>query len=180
MAVHRVTRILPYAPEDLANLVAGVEAYPEFVPWITSMRVWNQRDEAPGVRLAHFEWHADHRGHGPTVWLVHATGFHGRVWDQAVRRLPAERLDTADRVMALADIFEALTAADRPYKAPKTLSESLKIMAFMCKDQHLDTELFRYFLHSGVWREFAQRFMLPAQVDEVDVGAIEKLLPAQV
>ena len=51
MAVHRVTRILPYAPEELANLVADVEAYPAFVPWITSMRVWNQRDEAPGVRL---------------------------------------------------------------------------------------------------------------------------------
>jgi HD-GYP domain-containing protein (c-di-GMP phosphodiesterase class II) len=93
------------------------------------------------------------------------------------RRLPAERLSTADRVMALADIFEALTATDRPYKAPKSLSESLKIMAFMCKDQHLDTELFRYFLHSGVWRDFALRFMLPAQVDEVDIAAIEKLLP---
>lgn len=46
---------------------------------------------APGVRLAHFEWHADRRGAGPTVWLVHATGFHGRVWDQAVRCLPAGR-----------------------------------------------------------------------------------------
>ncbi len=93
------------------------------------------------------------------------------------RRLTAERLTTADRVMALADIFEALTAADRPYKAPKPLSESLKIMARMCEDQHLDTELFRYFLHSGVWREFAQRFLLPAQIDEVDVDAIEALLP---
>ena len=51
MAVHRVTRILPYAPEQLANLVADVEAYPAFVPWITSMRIWNKRDEAPGVRL---------------------------------------------------------------------------------------------------------------------------------
>lgn len=93
------------------------------------------------------------------------------------RRLTAERLTTADRVMALADIFEALTAADRLYKAPKPLSESLKIMARMCEDQHLDTELFRYFLHSGVWREFAQRFLLPAQIDEVDVDAIEALLP---
>lgn len=47
--------------------------------------------QAPGIRLAHFEWHAEQRGQGPTVWLVHATGFHGRVWDQAVRRLPANR-----------------------------------------------------------------------------------------
>jgi hypothetical protein len=94
------------------------------------------------------------------------------------RRLPAERLTVVDRVMALADVFEALTAADRPYKAPKTLTESLRIMAFMCKDRHLDTELFRYFLHSRVWLDFARRFMAPAQIDEVDVAAIEKLLPA--
>lgn len=51
MAVHRVTRILPHAPEALAALVADVRAYPEFVPWITSMRVWNVREEAPGVSL---------------------------------------------------------------------------------------------------------------------------------
>ena len=51
MAVHRVTRILPYRPEDLAALVADVRAYPDFVPWVTSMRVWNAREEAPGVSL---------------------------------------------------------------------------------------------------------------------------------
>ena len=93
------------------------------------------------------------------------------------RKLPVERLSVADRVMALADIFEALTAADRPYKAPKSLTESLRIMAFMCKDQHIDTELFRYFLHSGLWKEFAGRYMNPSQVDTVDIAAIEKLLP---
>lgn len=93
------------------------------------------------------------------------------------RKLPVERLSVADRVMALADIFEALTAADRPYKAPKSLTESLRIMAFMCKDKHLDTDLFRYFLHSGLWRAFADRFMQPAQIDAVDIAAIEKLLP---
>ena len=51
MAVHRVTRILPYAPDQLAVLVADVCAYPDFVPWVTSMRVWNAREEAPGVDL---------------------------------------------------------------------------------------------------------------------------------
>ena len=51
MAVHRVTRILPYAPEPLAALVADVRAYPDFVPWVNSMRVWNPREEAPGVDL---------------------------------------------------------------------------------------------------------------------------------
>ena len=51
MAVHRVTRILPYTPDQLAVLVADVRAYPDFVPWVTSMRVWNAREEAPGVDL---------------------------------------------------------------------------------------------------------------------------------
>ncbi|WP_306003803.1 type II toxin-antitoxin system RatA family toxin [Brevundimonas sp. C43] len=51
MAVHRVTRILPYAPKQLADLVADVRAYPDFVPWVTSMRVWNGREEGDGVGL---------------------------------------------------------------------------------------------------------------------------------
>jgi Oligoketide cyclase/lipid transport protein len=51
MAVHRVTRILPYAPHQLADLVADVRAYPAFVPWVTSMRVWNERAEGEGVSL---------------------------------------------------------------------------------------------------------------------------------
>jgi len=51
-------------------------------------------------------------------------------------------------------------------------------MAFMCKDRHLDAELFRYFLHSRLWDEFAAQFMQAAQRDAVDVAAIEALLPA--
>lgn len=51
MAVHRVTRVLPYEPHQLAELVADVRAYPQFVKWVTSMRVWNAREEAPGVTL---------------------------------------------------------------------------------------------------------------------------------
>lgn len=51
MAVHRVSRILPHAPDQLAALVADVRAYPDFVPWVTAMRTWNSREEAPGVDL---------------------------------------------------------------------------------------------------------------------------------
>lgn len=49
MAVHRVTRILPYRPEELFALVGDVRAYPDFVPWISSIRVWNERETAAGV-----------------------------------------------------------------------------------------------------------------------------------
>lgn len=95
------------------------------------------------------------------------------------RKLPGEQLTLVDRVMVLADIFEALTAPDRPYKLPNTLNDSLHIMAGMCRNQHLDTELFRYFLHSGLWQTFAQRFMNPSQIDNVDVNRIEMLLPGK-
>lgn len=88
------------------------------------------------------------------------------------RRLKAPELTLADCVMTLADIFEALTAADRPYKPPKTLSESLKIMTHMVRERHIDAEVFRFFLTSGVWRDYAERFLTPAQRDEVNVEAI--------
>jgi HD-GYP domain-containing protein (c-di-GMP phosphodiesterase class II) len=79
-------------------------------------------------------------------------------------------MSTPARMMAIADIFEALTAADRPYKKPKTLSESLKIMSFMVKDQHIDPELWVLFLTSGVWKTYAEQFMKPDQLDAVDIA----------
>jgi HD-GYP domain-containing protein (c-di-GMP phosphodiesterase class II) len=75
------------------------------------------------------------------------------------------------RMMAIADIFEALTAGDRPYKKAKTLSEAIKIMGFMRKDNHVDPELFELFLSSGVYLEYARRFLAPEQIDAVDVAA---------
>ena len=75
------------------------------------------------------------------------------------------------RMMAIADIFEALTASDRPYKKAKTLSEAIRIMSFMQKDAHIDPALFELFLRSGVYLEYAREFLEPAQIDEVDVSA---------
>jgi HD-GYP domain-containing protein (c-di-GMP phosphodiesterase class II) len=85
------------------------------------------------------------------------------------KRLLRDELSPLARMMAIADIFEALTAADRPYKPGKTLSEALAIMANMCQDQHIDGDLFALFLRSGVHREYAERFMAPGQIDEVGI-----------
>ncbi|MGE8059595.1 HD domain-containing phosphohydrolase [Pseudomonas sp. NPDC089547] len=85
------------------------------------------------------------------------------------RRLGEQDLGIAERVMAIADIFEALTAADRPYKPPKTLSESVRIMVFMARDRHIDGQLLQLFLSSGVYRQYAERFLRAEQIDEVDV-----------
>jgi hypothetical protein len=76
------------------------------------------------------------------------------------------------RVMAIADIFEALTAADRPYKPPKKVSEALRIMRFMVKDGHIDPDLFRLFLQSGVYKRYADQYLKPEQNDDADLGML--------
>ena len=85
------------------------------------------------------------------------------------RQLTIDDMPIASRIMAIADVFEALTASDRPYKEPKTLSQSIKILSFMVKDQHLDPDIFKLFLSSGVYKEYANKFLKPEQIDEVDI-----------
>jgi HD-GYP domain-containing protein (c-di-GMP phosphodiesterase class II) len=85
------------------------------------------------------------------------------------RKLVKNEISIPARIMAIADIFEALTAADRPYKKAKTLSESIKIMSFMRDDEHIDSDLFEIFLTSGVYKEYAKNFLLDEQIDEVDI-----------
>lgn len=86
------------------------------------------------------------------------------------RKLTSEQLSIPARIMAIADIFEALTASDRPYKTAKTLSEAVKILHFFKKDQHIDKDLFDLFLASGVYLRYAERFLSPAQIDPVDIS----------
>jgi len=85
------------------------------------------------------------------------------------KKLRREDMPLTARMMAIADIFEALTAGDRPYKKAKTLSESIRIMSFMKKDQHIDPDLFELFLKSGVYLDYAREYLAPEQVDEVDI-----------
>ncbi|MGE5517379.1 MAG: HD domain-containing phosphohydrolase [Bacteroidota bacterium] len=87
------------------------------------------------------------------------------------RALTAANLSVPARIMAIADIFEALTASDRPYKKAKTLSESVKILSFFKKDGHIDADLFDLFLSSGCYRRYAERFLQPDQIDDVDISA---------
>ena len=89
------------------------------------------------------------------------------------RRLHKEDLSIPARIMVIADIFEALTASDRPYKKGKTLSQAIRIMGFMKKDAHIDAELFELFLTSGVYLEYAKRYLKPEQLDEVKIEAYQ-------
>jgi len=88
------------------------------------------------------------------------------------RQLSKEQLSIPSRIMAIADIFEALTASDRPYKKAKTLSETLLIMHGMKKEGHIDTDLFDLFIRSGVYLTYAKHYLPKSQIDDVD----EKIL----
>jgi len=99
----------------------------------------------------------------------YAGGHHERVDGKGYPRgLTREEMSVPARVMAIADIFEALSAADRPYKKAKKLSECLQIMGRMCEDGHIDPDLFRVFVWHEVYREYAERFLKPEQIDDVD------------
>jgi len=101
---------------------------------------------------------------------THHEALNGKGYPQG---LDAPKLPLQSRMIAIADIFEALTSADRPYKKAKTLSESLTIMAFMVKDGHLDADLVDFFLDSGLYLDFARDRMNPSQIDKVDIAAIK-------
>ena len=79
--------------------------------------------------------------------------------------------------MAIADIFEALTASDRPYKKGKKLSECLKIMGFMKKDNHIDPDLFDIFIKERVYMDYADEFLDAAQIDAIDESQIPGYSP---
>jgi len=95
------------------------------------------------------------------------------------KRLYRDDMSVQARIMAIADIFEALTATDRPYKKGKMLSEAIKIMSHMRADRHIDPDLFDLFLRSGVYREYADKFLKPEFIDTVDLDSyLAKPVPA--
>ncbi|KAA1170588.1 HAMP domain-containing protein [Marinobacter salinexigens] len=82
--------------------------------------------------------------------------------------LTADDLGIPEKIMVVADVFEALTAVDRPYKKGKTLTESLTIMAKMVEEGHIDNEVFDLFVRSGTYRTYAEQHLRAEQIDAVD------------
>jgi HD-GYP domain-containing protein (c-di-GMP phosphodiesterase class II) len=85
------------------------------------------------------------------------------------RGLTKDQMSIPARMMAIADIFEALTAKDRPYKDPMKVSLSLNIMGRMVKDEHIDPDLFELFVRSRVWEKYAKQVLSPEQLDVDDI-----------
>ena len=93
------------------------------------------------------------------------------------RGLTRDQMSVQARVMAIADIFEALTAKDRPYKKGKTLSEALRILGFFKKDNHIDPDLFYVFIDQKVYLTYAEEFLGKDQIDDVDHEKIPGYIP---
>jgi len=88
------------------------------------------------------------------------------------RGLTREQMSIPARIMAIADIFEALTSSSRPYKKALPLSRALAILGRMRLDDHVDPDLFDAFVRERVWEEYARDHLDPSQVDEVDLAAV--------
>jgi HD-GYP domain-containing protein (c-di-GMP phosphodiesterase class II) len=98
-----------------------------------------------------------------------AGGHHERMDGRGYPRgLKGEQMSLQARMMAVADIFEALTASDRPYKAGMSLSSALEILSNFARNGHIDPDLFEVFVRMGVYRQYGERFLTPSQLDAVN------------
>jgi len=108
----------------------------------------------------------------------YAGGHHERMDGKGYPKgLTREQMSVQARVMGIADIFEALTARDRPYKPGKTLSESLRILGNFKLNGHIDPDLFDVFVRKKVYLRYAKQFLDPDLIDEVDERRIPGYSP---
>jgi len=103
--------------------------------------------------------------HHKTIYTDEA-GKHGGYGSEEIMSLP---MSIEDRILAVADVFEAVTASDRPYKSPNTLNQSLKIMSYMVKDNELDRNIVKFFIDNKIYEDYAKENLLKIQQDEVTV-----------
>ncbi|MBI5921563.1 MAG: GAF domain-containing protein [Betaproteobacteria bacterium] len=110
-----------------------------------------------------------HLEHVPEYAGGHHERMDGKGYPKGLRR---DQMSVQARIMGIADIFEALTAADRPYKIGKTISESIFILGKMKEAGHIDPDLFDVFIRQRVYLRYAEKFLKPQQIDVVDVSKI--------
>ncbi|HET8816870.1 MAG TPA: HD domain-containing phosphohydrolase [Pseudidiomarina sp.] len=102
-----------------------------------------------------------------------AGGHHERMDGKGYPRgLTREQMSIPARIMGIADVFEALTAPERSYKKPMSLSQSLTIMGRMVENNHLDADLFRLFIDKQVYLTYAHEFLQPEQIDSIDLDQL--------
>ena len=119
----------------------------------------------------------DHLSKVPLIACSHHERMDGKGYPQGV---PAGELPLQARILAIADIFEALTASDRCYRKPISLSKTLTILTHMCNEGHIDPKLFELFLHHRIYHDYAEKFLKPDQIDDVDTASLIALLQDQI
>ena len=108
----------------------------------------------------------------------YAGGHHERMDGKGYPKgLTRDQMSVPARMMGIADIFEALSAKDRPYKKGKTLSECLQILGNMKLHGHIDPDLFDLFVREKVYLRYAKEYLDPDQIDEVDENNIPGYTP---
>ena len=103
----------------------------------------------------------------------YAGGHHERMDGKGYPRgLIREQMSIPARIMGIADVFEALTAHERPYKKPMSLSQALTIMGRMVEDKHLDGDIYTLFVYKKVYLDYAKKHLRDEQIDEVDINTL--------
>ena len=135
---------------------------------VAERRIINHHIDVTVQMLESLPW-PKHLRHVPE----YAGGHHERMDGKGYPRgLTREQMSVQARCMGIADIFEALTAKDRPYKKGKTLTESLTILGKFKLNGHIDPDLFDVFMWEKVYEKYAREFLSPEQIDDVDPSKI--------
>jgi len=103
----------------------------------------------------------------PSIAGEHHEKINGKGYPQGLK---GDEISFEARILAIADIFEALTASDRPYKKANNLSTAMKILFFMAKDDDIDRGLVKFFYESGLYLEYAKKSLKPEQIDKVEIN----------
>lgn len=105
-----------------------------------------------------------HLRHVPEYAGGHHERMDGKGYPKGLKR---EQMSIQARIMGIADIFEALTARDRPYKPGMRLSQALRILGKFRDNGHIDPDLFDVFVKEKVYLRYARHFLDPEQIDEL-------------
>jgi HD-GYP domain-containing protein (c-di-GMP phosphodiesterase class II) len=179
--IARVRRIAAYRWRDVAGHEANFLSEDEVqnltiragTLTVEERKIINHHIVATIKMLEALPW-PKHLANVPEYAGGHHERMDGKGYPRGLRR---EQMSVQARCMGIADIFEALTARDRPYKKGKTLSESLEILGRMKLNQHIDPDLFDIFVRKKVYRRYAEMFLEPEQIDEVDESRIPGYQP---
>lgn len=103
--------------------------------------------------------------HHKTIW----TDENGKHGGYGASEIMNEPMSLEDKILAVADVFEAVTASDRPYKDPNSLNNSLKIMSYMVKSNELDRDLVKFFIENKIYEDYSKNNLLEEQLDKIDI-----------